>query len=352
MTPGSPRRASRFNPGGARTLVRLSLFSVADPFPDPVGHGRDRLAELVALAEAADAIGLAAAWVAEHHFDGTGLCPSPPVLLAAMAARTRRLRLGSLVSVLPFHSPIEVAEEYALVDRLSGGRLNFGVGSGYLPLEFEGFGIDPATKREAFDRALETILTAWRGEPVRAPSPSAVPVRLNVTPLQRPHPPLWLAIQRREAIPFVARRGAGVALIPYATVAGLPELAEEIRDYRAALPAGVAGTVSVAVHVYAGARADAARAALQRYLDSRLATHSAFYQEKVRRDPRQASAEAIERSGFAIFGEVPEVVERLHAFGAAGADEILGLFDFGGLPWEEASASVRALGRALSLGPP
>ncbi len=325
--------------------MRLSLFSVLDPFPDADVPSRDRLSEFVDLAGAADAAGLEAAWVAEHHFVGTGLCPSPPVLLSSVAARTRRLRLGSLVSVLPFHAPIQVAEEYAMVDRLSGGRLNFGVGSGYLPLEFEGFGIDPATKREAFDRALETILAAWRGEAVRAAGPTAVPTRLGVRPVQRPHPPLWLAVQRREAIPFVARRGAGVALIPYATVEGIDELAAEIREYRAALPPGATGRASVAVHVYAGPHADRARAALQRYLDSRRATHSAFYQEKVRRDPRQASAGTIEGAGFAVFGEPAEVAERLREFEAAGVDELLGIFDFGGLARDDALASVTGLGR-------
>lgn len=326
--------------------MKLSAFTVVDEYDEAAAS--HRLAEVVALAEAAEEGGLSTLWVAEHHFHPGGVCPSPPVLLAACGARTRRLRLGSLVSVLPFHAPIELAEQYAMVDRLLEGRLNLGVGSGYLTAEFEGFGVDPTTKRERFDAGLDTLLTALAGGEVRSPGAGSVPVRLNVRPVQVPHPPIWIAVQRREAIPFVAHRGASIALIPYATVSDLQELAEEIREYRTHLPAGVHGEVAVGIHLYAGAYPGRARAALQRYLDSRLATQSTFYQEKVRHDPRQASAGAVEESGWAVFGSPPEVAQRLGAFEAAGVDEILGIFDFGGLSPTEVAASVLGLGQAFS----
>lgn len=326
--------------------MRLSAFTVVDEYPsDPE---RDRLLDVLRLAEAAEAGQLSAVWVAEHHFHSGGVLPSPPVLLAALGARTRRIRLGALVSILPFHSPVELAEEYAMVDRLLGGRLNLGVGSGYIPLELEAFGVDASTKREKFDRALDTVLAAFEGKEVRVLGPDSPPVRLNVRPVQRPHPPLWIAVQRREAIPFVARRGASVALIPYATLSTLAELAEETREYRAHLPEGVRGEVAAALHLYAGPHPERARSALQRYLDSRLATQSAFYQEKVRRDPSAASAGAIERNGWAVFGSPEEVAERLAAFDAAGVDELLGIFDFGGLPNDEVERSVRALGEVFA----
>lgn len=324
--------------------MRLSAFSVLDGFPaEADSTSRNRYSELLSLAEAADRSGLACVWVAEHHFLPSGLCPSPPVLLATMGARTRRIRLGSLVSVLPFHSPIEIAEQYALLDQLIGGRLNFGVGSGYIPAEFEGFGLDPAEKRERFDRALETILAAFRGEEVRSDRPSAKPVRLNVRPRQQPGPPVWIAAQRREALPFVARKGCSLALIPYATVRDIDELAEEIQEFRRAVPPGQTATVSAAAHVYAGPAPDRARVALQQYLDSRLATQSVFYQQKVRSDPRHASAAAIEESGLAMVGGVHEVEERIRAFARAGVDELLGIFDFGGLPLSDAIGSVQRL---------
>lgn len=337
-------RNTLYSGRGARA-VRLSLFSVVDAFPPgSLSAGRDRYSELLSLAPVAEEAGLSTFWVAEHHFHTGGLCPSPPVLLAAAGAVTRRLRLGVLVGVLPFHSPLDFAEQYALVDQVTGGRLNVGVGSGYIPLEFEAFGIDPATRRERFDRALATILTAWQGGEARVEEPRTPPVRLNVRPRQSPHPPVWIAVQRREAIPHVARKGTNIALVPYATVSGLAELKEEIREYREALPKGAEGKVSVALFLYAGGEPGKAREALQRYLDSRLATQSAFYAAKVREDPRQARAEAVEESGFALFGSPEEVAGRLEAFAAIGVDEILGLFDFGGLTVAEAKGSIRALG--------
>ncbi len=322
--------------------MRLSAFTVVDAYPGPPEV--DRLTEVVRLAEAADAAGLASLWVAEHHFHSGGVCPAPPILLAACGARTRRLRLGAMVSVLPFHSPIEIAEQYAMVDRLLEGRLNLGVGSGYIAMEFDGFGIDPASKRERFDASLETIRAAFAGGEVRASGPGAPPVRLNVRPVQSPHPPLWIAVQRREAIPHVARKLASLALIPYATVADFEELRAEIAEYREAAPDGFRGEVAVGAHLYAGPHPERARAALQRYLDSRLATQSAFYQDKVRRDPRHGSAAAIEDAGWALLGSVEQVRSGLGRFEAAGVDELLGIFDFGGLPIDEVVGSVRALG--------
>jgi len=328
--------------------VRLSAFTVVDEYPsDPP---RDRLREVLELGDVADRAGLSTLWVAEHHFHSGGVAPSPPVLLAALGARTRRIRLGTLVSVLPFHRPIELAEQYAMLDHLLGGRLNLGVGSGYIPLEFEGFGVDPQEKRSRFDRSLETMLAAFQGGEVLAEGPGAKPVRLNVRPVQEPHPPLWVAVQRREAIPFVARRGASLALVPYATLNSYAELTEEVGEYRRHLPPGTHGEVAAALHLYAGPHPDRARAALQRYLDSRLATQSAFYQDKVRRDPAHAHAEHIEAGGWALFGSVSEVAAKLRSFASTGVDEVLGIFDFGGLLTEEVAASVRALGAEWSRG--
>lgn len=326
--------------------VRLGAFSVADVAPDLPAVDADRCLAVVRLAEAAERGGLASFWVAEHHFQGGGACPSPAVLLAACGARTSRLRLGSLVSVLPFHRPVDVAEEYALLDRLIGGRLNLGVGSGYLASEFAGLGIDPASKRARFESALATVLAAFQGGEFYADPAGTTPVRLNVLPHQRPHPPLWIAVQRREAVRHVGARGVGIALIPYATVVDLPELEAVVRDYRGSLPAGVAGSVVAAVHVYAGDRPEEARAAFRRYLASRLRTHSTFLEQKVQHAPERATPEALEEAGLAIFGSPEHAVARLRAFERLGVDELLGIFDFGGLDERTVERSIVALGAA------
>jgi alkanesulfonate monooxygenase SsuD/methylene tetrahydromethanopterin reductase-like flavin-dependent oxidoreductase (luciferase family) len=327
------------------TSVRLSAFSVLDAFPIGEAPARDRYGELLRLAEVSDRAGLSAIWVAEHHFHSGGVCPAPPVLLSAIGQRTSRIRLGVLVGVLPFHSPVAFAEEYALLDRLVDGRLNVGVGSGYIAREFEGFGVPPAEKRERFERALATILAAWRGEEVRVDSERSAAVRLNVRPLQEPHPPLRIAVQRREAIEHVARKGLGVALVPYATVANLDDLASEVAEFRSSLPPGSGADVAVAVPLYVGAETEQATEAFQRYLDSRLATQSTFYAEKVRTDPRNASARALLESGLAVIGTPEQADAVLTRIAATGVDELLGIFDFGGLPFETAATSVEAASR-------
>jgi alkanesulfonate monooxygenase SsuD/methylene tetrahydromethanopterin reductase-like flavin-dependent oxidoreductase (luciferase family) len=326
--------------------VRLGAFTVVDAYPELPGGADERIRQVVDLAEAAEAACLSSLWVAEHHFHHGGACPSPPVLLAACAARTRTIRLGSLVSVLPFHRPVDVAEEYAMVDRLSDGRLNLGVGSGYLASELEAFGVDPATKRVRFDQAYEEVRAALSGLPIRVDGERTPPVRLNVRPVQRPHPPLWIAVQRREAIPYVAARGASVALIPYATVDRLDELAEEVAEYRRALPAGARGEVAVAVHVYAGPHPERARAAFRRYVASRIQGGSTFLTEKHRQRPEHASPEAIEEAGLALFGAPADVVRGLQSYARLGVDELLGIFDFGGLAPADVARSVRAAGEA------
>jgi alkanesulfonate monooxygenase SsuD/methylene tetrahydromethanopterin reductase-like flavin-dependent oxidoreductase (luciferase family) len=330
--------------------VRLSAFSVVDAYPELGPSADDRVREVVALAEAAEAAGLSALWVAEHHFHPGGVCPSPPVVLAACGARTRTLRLGSLVCVVPFHRPIDLAEEYAVLDRLLGGRLNLGLGSGYLPAELAGFGVDPAGKRERFDRSLATVLDAFAGRELRV-EPSSAPVRLNVLPVQRPAPPLWIAAQRAEAIPFVARQGASLALIPYATVTEDSELASHVAEYRRRLPPGVHGEVLIALHLYAGDEPDVARKAFRRYLASRVATGSPSYESKLREHPTHASPEAIEKGGWALFGTGEEVVRRLERFRAMGVDEVAGIFDFGGLAPEVVARSVRSVGEAWGRHP-
>ena len=123
-------------------------------------------AENVELIEYADQVGLDEVWLAEHHFTEYGVMPSTQVLGAFAAARTQRIRIGSAVAVLPFHNPVRLAEEFAFLDVLSDGRLDFGVGRGYQPGEFEGYGIPFDESRSRFDESLAIIRQAWTQDTV------------------------------------------------------------------------------------------------------------------------------------------------------------------------------------------
>ena len=117
--------------------------------------------EMLEQAEYAEELGFSSVWLAEHHGSDYGSVPSPAILAAAIAQRTSRLRLGVAVAVLPFEHPVRVAEDWAMVDVLSDGRLDFGVGRGYQPPEFDLLGVDQAKSREVFMESLDVILGLW-----------------------------------------------------------------------------------------------------------------------------------------------------------------------------------------------
>ncbi|MCI4364450.1 MAG: LLM class flavin-dependent oxidoreductase [Thermoplasmata archaeon] len=331
---------------GAFSVVESRSGASAEPLAE-------RFDELLRLVETSERAGLTSFWVAEHHFQSSGLCPSPPVLLAAAGQRTGSIRLGSLVCVLPFHRPIDVAEEYSLLDVLLHGRLNLGVGSGYVPLELDAYGVPGASKREWFDRNLAEVHAALRGEAIGIPGGGSV--RLNVRSPQMPHPPIWVAAQRRESVPHVARAGLSIAFLPYATFQDPTELGASIREYRRALPEGVQGTVSVAMPVYVGEDTGRATRALDRHLQSRPSSQQGFYEGAVRRGPSLISAAAVERAGFALFGPSSDLPDRLEEFDRLGVDEILGMYDIGDLPAERVVQSIRRIGSvcpgAVGLAP-
>jgi len=131
-------------------------------FENPVGKSEYQIVkEQFDLMRAAEDLGFDSIWPAEHHFTEYGYCASPALSLAAVASVTKRIRLGTGVVVLPFNHPIRVAEDFAMLDLMSDGRVDFGVGRGYQPGEYKGFGIDQTKSRGIFNESLEVILQAW-----------------------------------------------------------------------------------------------------------------------------------------------------------------------------------------------
>lgn len=323
--------------------MRFGLFSVVDHYPTElprtVGRFYDELLEQVVAAEA---LGFDSFWIAEHHFHEYGAVPSPPVWLAAAAQRTRRIRLGAAVVVLPFRNPLLVAEEYAMVDVLSGGRLNLGTGSGYLRHEFEGFGIDLAEKRDRFDEALEILLRAWSGERFSYAGRfhQVSDVRLNVVPVQKPRPPIWIAVLRNEAAAEVGRRGYPVMMIPYAAAEQVSDLAEAVSAFRQAfLEAGGRpedATVPFGLHTYVTDSLERAtveaREAMDRYVRTRLYARQRPYEALVERD-------------LIAFGSPEDVIRVARRYEAAGFTDYLAIMNFGGLDRARVLASMERLAR-------
>jgi alkanesulfonate monooxygenase SsuD/methylene tetrahydromethanopterin reductase-like flavin-dependent oxidoreductase (luciferase family) len=323
--------------------VRLGIFSVADQYPAELPRTAARLYdELLAQVEAADALGFDSFWVAEHHFHDYGVIPRPPIWLAAAAQRTRRIRLGSAVVVLPFDNPLRTAEDYALVDVLSGGRLELGVGSGYLKHEYDGFGIDPEEKRDRFDEALAIVLQAWAGERFSYSGKyhRVSDVALNVRPLQQPRPPLWIAVLRNEAARHVGERGFPMMMIPYATTEQLDELALTARVFRDAFvqsggrPADA--RIAFGLHAHCAPTTALARAQAREPMDRYVRT---------RRFARQRPFDLLVERDLVAFGDPDEITRVARRYAAAGLTDFLAITNFGGLPHRQVLDSMDLLAR-------
>jgi alkanesulfonate monooxygenase SsuD/methylene tetrahydromethanopterin reductase-like flavin-dependent oxidoreductase (luciferase family) len=158
---------------------------------------------------AAEALGYSSVWIAEHHFNDYGLCPAPPVLAAFLAARTRTLRLGMGVSLLPLHHPVDLAEQLAVLDVVSGGRLDVGIGRGGTLQDYDTFRSDRSDSRARVEEGIALIRKSWSGEPFDFAGRFHSAERLHVRPrpVQRPHPPLFIAANSEDSVHSAARLG-------------------------------------------------------------------------------------------------------------------------------------------------
>jgi alkanesulfonate monooxygenase SsuD/methylene tetrahydromethanopterin reductase-like flavin-dependent oxidoreductase (luciferase family) len=167
----------------------------------------EEVVEQVALSEQ---LGFDEAWFAEHHHSDYSILPSPNLLIAACSQRTRRMRLGNLINILPFHDPIRLAEEIGTLDLMTGGRLDVGIGRGIRRAEFAAMGLDRAGAEARFDEALDIMQNAWAAQDRFSYEGkfwrySNIAVRPK--PLQRPHPPLVYGAITQASIDRAAQLG-------------------------------------------------------------------------------------------------------------------------------------------------
>jgi alkanesulfonate monooxygenase SsuD/methylene tetrahydromethanopterin reductase-like flavin-dependent oxidoreductase (luciferase family) len=158
---------------------------------------------------AAEALGYESAWIAEHHFNDYGLCPAPPVLAAFVAARTSRIRLGMGVSLLPLHHPVDLAEQLAVLDVVSGGRLDVGIGRGGTLQDYQTFRSERADARLRIEEGIALMQQCWSGAPFdfNGQFHSAEQLQVRPRPLQRPHPPVFVAANSEDSVLSAARLG-------------------------------------------------------------------------------------------------------------------------------------------------
>jgi alkanesulfonate monooxygenase SsuD/methylene tetrahydromethanopterin reductase-like flavin-dependent oxidoreductase (luciferase family) len=169
--------------------------------------------------------GYDAVWLTEHHFSDYSVCPSIPVMGAYAAARTKRLRIGTAVTLAGLYHPLRLAEEIALLDILSGGRVNWGAGRGFDPREFRAFGVPSSETHARFREGVEIVIRSWsqRRLTFRGRFHSFEDLEVLPKPLQQPHPPVWMAASTDEAIRWAAAEGHSILMSPHPTHAELGE---------------------------------------------------------------------------------------------------------------------------------
>lgn len=199
----------------------------------PLASVYDLALERIAIMEHA---GYDAVWLAEHHFSIYSVCPSVHMMGVMAAARTKRLRIGMGVSLTPFYNPLRLAEEVALLDVLSGGRVNWGAGRGFERSEFKAFGIDPEESVSRFHETVDIVLKAWTNDRLsyRGRYFSYEDVEVLPKPLQSPHPPVWMAATSTTAIDWAAANGFSILMDPHSSAT---ELGKKRRHYAERLAA-------------------------------------------------------------------------------------------------------------------
>jgi alkanesulfonate monooxygenase SsuD/methylene tetrahydromethanopterin reductase-like flavin-dependent oxidoreductase (luciferase family) len=305
------------------------------------------------LIEFYDRAGFRAYHMSEHHSTPLNLAPSPSVFLAAVAQRTRRLRLGALVYVLPAHHPLRLAEEICMLDHLSGGRIEVGIGRGASPHELTYFGIEPESAPAMYIEAYHVIMQALTEREVNFGGMyyrfANVPVDLK--PLQIPHPPLWYAVPVPEGAAWPAQNGINIVCGGPA-----PRVREITDSYRAEWAA--AGQRPDTMPLLGVNRfvlvAGSDREAIELGRRAWPVFHDSFMklwklhgtQPRYARIPEDF--DTLVRNGGAIAGSAATVREQVRSLvEAAGATYFIGQFSFGDLSHEEVLRSAELFAREL-----
>jgi alkanesulfonate monooxygenase SsuD/methylene tetrahydromethanopterin reductase-like flavin-dependent oxidoreductase (luciferase family) len=279
--------------------------------------------------EIMDRTGYDAVWLAEHHFSSFSVCPSVHMMGTLAAARTQRLRIGMGVSLAAFYHPLRLAEEVALLDVLSGGRVNWGAGRGFSRGEFTAFGVTAEESTPRFRETVEIVLQAWRNELLTYTGEyfSFADVEVLPKPAQNPMP-VWMAASSRPAIQWAANRGFSILMDPHASFS---ELAAKRNYYDESLKtAGFspAGRDIPMARFIALAETDAEAEQVARRGATWLAgayvgpTHNAVVQEV--RDNRPPDLVQHYVDQVILHGTPGRVIDRIHALrGDAGLEYLL-----------------------------
>lgn len=322
--------------------MKFGMFVIGDYHPQANKSLSDYYEQMLEQVEWAEDLGYECFWFGEHHFDFFGVVPSPPVLMSVAAKRTKKIRLGVAVSLLPYRNPILAAEEYAMVDVLSGGRLDFGVGRG-TPPELVGFGVKE-DNRDLLVEALEVVKMAWsegkisyNGKYYQIPG-----VSLNVTPVQKPTPPLFFAALSEGSYKVAGEKGYPILGIPYASCKDIGEMKQKITFYKNTLadsghnPGAFDVVQCFHSHVAATDREAEknAREGMVPYLSARLAVRPRNYDE-------------LYRDGMIMVGDPGRCIKQIEEVRETGTNYIIFMMNFATLEQKKILDSMEIMAKEV-----
>jgi alkanesulfonate monooxygenase SsuD/methylene tetrahydromethanopterin reductase-like flavin-dependent oxidoreductase (luciferase family) len=311
------------------------------------------------LVECADQNGFYCYHIAEHHGSPLNMTPSPGLFLAAAAQRTHSIRLGTLVYVLPVYNPLRLVEEICMLDNLSRGRLDVGVGRGISPIELSFFNLDAGESRAMFCEALDAVTSALSSGRLSYDGRyfSFKDVELHMEPFQRPYPPLWYPTNSSDSITWLAQEGLNT-VVHYQPMLTIRELFDQYRSIwkehrndQGRLNAHVPDPkYGISRHVYVSELDD------QAWEEAKIAltyfNRNTTYLQSMRGDNRRkehlSDFEARRAEGLYIAGS-PETVrqEVRKQLEITGSNYFVSSFCFGSLTTEQAMRSMRLFAQEL-----
>ncbi|HZP44973.1 MAG TPA: LLM class flavin-dependent oxidoreductase [Candidatus Binataceae bacterium] len=331
--------------------MKFGILYNIDYQPAVHGSGSAYYEEILEQVELLEELGFDAAWFGEHHYSGYSF-GNPAMIALAAAGRTKRLRLGTGVSLIPLHHPLRLAEEYAMLDVLSAGRLDYGVGRGFLSYAYDLFNIDMSESHERYHEGIELIIKAWT-----APGPFSFAGRFwklhdyefFPKPLQQPHPPIFAAgAATPGSFSWAGEMGLDLCTALFGPDQNL--LRSGIESYRQTLAAhhhdSRAGVVASVTQMYcAESKAEALRHGGEYTLN-----YYKFFSDLDRRGSRPSVArgfgkiriEDLDNAGLVLFGDPDDLVKRIAAVrDSFGIDLLLFEVAQGGASPAEVRQSLR-----------
>lgn len=214
--------------------MRFGLFGGAKASPGALDvDSGQTYRDFIEYVVEAEALGYHSTFTAEHHFTGVGQVSATLNLLTWIGAKTKTIRLGTAVLVLPWHNPVLAAEQVATIDLLSGGRVDLGIGKGYRPAEFHGFCVPMEEANERFDEALALMKKSWTSSDRFSHHGKYWhfdDVVVEPAPVQKPHPPLWMGAGSEGSLREAARKGCNVLIDQFCSLDAVGERLGWYRD--------------------------------------------------------------------------------------------------------------------------